>query len=70
MTDSGGLVGMWGGLSKAVADLPDAVGDTFETLKWFGYISLAIVGSGVLIVSLSFLGGRQNVSDVVSSIKG
>jgi hypothetical protein len=66
----GGLIAIWGGLSKGVGGLPDAIGDTFETLKWFGYISLAIVGSGVLLVSLSFLRGSQSMSDVVTSVKG
>lgn len=64
----GGLIGIWEGLTGAVGGFPDRLNDSFNTLKWLGVGSLVVVGGAIIIISLSFFTGKQDMAAVVRAI--
>lgn len=66
---NGGLVALWGGLTGVVGGLPERLDDTFGTLKWMGIGAVVVVGVSLLVVSLSFFTGKQNIASIVSAAR-
>lgn len=69
MSAKGGILGMWQGITGSITRLPGNMDSAFSTLRWMGIGAVVLVGGSLLLISLSFVTGRQNIAEIMKSAR-